>query len=181
MATPSKPIALLKKHVSKKETARRAAAEKELLTGKTMQCSAQVRADKVALAHWKRIQELLGKAGKNDALLENVLNRYCIMQSELEQSARELEAFRGAMQELVDRRDEMDFLTFLTKTQAQAGLIMAADKLINTKRKMLLDIEDKNALTMASQLRSIAKKPTEAVDPDEQRMNELASRRRMEM
>lgn len=157
---------MMRKHVTKAQKAARSKAEKELLTGKTMQCSARVKADKVAFAYWKRIQELLGSIGKNDALLENVLNRYCVMQSEMEQSAQELESYRDGLREIVDRKDEMDFPTFVSKAQAQAGMIMAADKLLNTKRKMLLDIEDKNILTAASALRSIPKKAAEEA-PDE--------------
>jgi predicted transcriptional regulator len=45
------------------------------------------------------------------------------------------------------------------------GSIIALDKQIQTKRKMLLDIEKENIMTIAAALRSIPKKPEDKTNP----------------
>ena len=45
------------------------------------------------------------------------------------------------------------------------GLLLKCDQSVQTKRKMLLDIERENLGTLLSQLRSTTKKPKEEKDP----------------
>ncbi|MFW5672373.1 MAG: hypothetical protein ACOCM8_08820, partial [Acetivibrio ethanolgignens] len=119
--------------------------------------------------------KLLENINKDDALYESVINRYCIIKAETE----ELEQRRDELYELIYRLEEkfeniseelsatdraemfLDFLREMTKLTNQ---VLGIDRDIQAKRKMLLDIEKENVMTVAAALRSIPKK-TEQEDP----------------
>ena len=113
---------------------------------------------------------------KNDAIYEAVINRYCLLQAEcydLEDRREEfyklifeLKAEAKAVTENLDNDSEvLDFKLEYAKSIAKMMTSMLAiDKQIQTKRKMLLDIEKENVMTIASALRSIPKKVNDEKD-----------------
>ena len=88
MGRPAKTYEVLmgegKSHRTKSELEMRKNAEKSLLTGEKMRESAAVRADKAAHGHWLRVKKLMAAIGRDDAIHENGINRYCLMLSECE-------------------------------------------------------------------------------------------------
>lgn len=179
MPTPPKPFEVLKtekkSHRTKSELALREQGEKELSSKKQMKMQPQTKKNAVAAKEFKRVKKLLENINKDDALYESVINRYCIIKAEAE----ELEQRRDELYELIYRLEEkfeniseelsatdraemfLDFSREMTKLTNQ---VLGIDRDIQAKRKMLLDIEKENVMTVAAALRSIPKK-TEQEDP----------------
>jgi len=86
MPTPPKPYIVLanekKSHRTKKELSQRKQGEDALTTGVAMKARPEVKSNPVANKEFKRINDLLKKINKNDAIYEPVLNRYCMLQAE---------------------------------------------------------------------------------------------------
>ena len=180
MGRPAKTYEVLmcegKSHRTKRELEARKNAEKSLLTGEKMRESAAVRADKAAHGHWLRVKKLMAAIGRDDAIHENGINRYCLMLSECE-------ALLAEKARLNDERDELrGMIEALRETAETAGwdekkdaqcakyearcdaLLLAAMKIeaaLEKKRAMLLSIEKENLLTVAAGLRAVPKKPPE--------------------
>lgn len=180
MGRPSKTFAVIstekKGHRTKAELERREKAEKSVLTGEKMRESARVKADEVAHRHWGRVRKLMAKIGRDDAMHERVINRYCLMLAECERLAGEVEEIEAKRAWLKDATDEgeidgkdgaaldLGYLTARVKIEAE----------IDKKRGMMLQIEKENLMTVASGLRAVPKKePAEEADP----MDELLARR----
>lgn len=106
MPTPTKPVAVLiaegKSHRTKAELAARAAAEASFITGKPMRARSAVKNNPVAYKEFKRLCALFEKIGKNDALIEGVINRYCMLLSEEETMKKALERFQQSLNQLND-------------------------------------------------------------------------------
>ena len=178
MPTPSKPVALLrmegKSHRTKDELEQREQGESALVTGVHMEKWPEVRKDVRASREFDRVCALHKVIGKDDALHESVVNRYCLLRAECVQFEEKRETFyRGIKQmekEYKEQVPEIDdetgkavyplpasqYYKLLDKMQ---GNILGLDKQIMAKRKMMLDIEKENIMTIASALRSIPKKP----------------------
>ncbi|MCE5294747.1 MAG: hypothetical protein LLF94_09075, partial [Chlamydiales bacterium] len=94
---------------------------------------------------------------KNDAIYEPVINRYCMLQAE----CLDFETMRGRhinnLQSL-EKTDDMSWGDFYKLQFNMQKQILDIDRQIQTKRKMLLDIEKENIMTIAAALRSIPKK-----------------------
>ena len=156
MPRASKTIENTTGHRTKAEIAQRGEAEKALVTGVALRERKEVAENKTAHAEFVRINKLLVLIGKNDALIETVINRYCKMIAECIDFEKKREKFADNMESLMDSDVENE-----TKYRLQAQMqktIVDVDKQIQTKRKMLFDIEKENGLTIASALRSIPKK-----------------------
>ena len=86
MPTPPKPFSVLKSegksHRTKKELKLREQGEKALSTGTALKVRNEVKKNKIANKEFKRINELLKKIEKNDAIYEAVINRYCLIYAE---------------------------------------------------------------------------------------------------
>lgn len=174
MPTPPKPFKVLsnekKSHRTKAELKVRQEAEESLSTDTSIKERPEVRENKLAHKEFKRIVKLLEKIDKNDAIYEPVINRYCLLQAEcsdLEEKREEmymlifeLKAESKAITEDLDNDGEvMNFkLEYAKSIEKMIGSMLAIDKQVQTKRKMLLDIEKENVMTIASALRSIPKK-----------------------
>lgn len=169
MSRPSKPVAVLdfekKSHRTKRELAQREAAENALLTGVRLREQPGVKADPMAHKEFMRLRALLERIGKDDALYQGVLNRYCMLYAECARMEEKQEAFYASAQKLETRfyeggsgLEEGEFLKLLLKLQ---GSVVACDRQLQAKRKMLLDIEKENIMTIASALRSVPKAPAE--------------------
>ena len=130
------------------------------------------------MAHkeFKRIEKLLKNIDKNDAIYEAVINRYCLLQAECTDLEERREEFYKLVFELKEEmklvtndmeciEDVADYKLEYAKSIAKIMSSMnAIDKQIQSKRKMLLDIEKENVMTIASALRSIPKKEDKETD-----------------
>lgn len=180
MPTPPKPFSVLttekKSHRTKAELRQREEGEKALATGKALKERPEVKNNAIAHKEFKRLNSLLKSIGKNDAIYEGVINRYCLIYAEcfdLEERRNQfqtlIQEIRGIFKELFEDMDVDTKSTLLIKLSEQLAKITKSmndiDKLIQQKRKMLFDIERENILTIASALRSIPKKTEKAANP----------------
>jgi len=189
MPTPPKPAALLllegKSHHGKDELNSRADAEKMLITGVHMAKWAEVRKNRRASLEFDRVCKLLKGIGKDDALQEGVVNRYCLLRAECVEFEEKRETFyRGIRQmekEYKEQVPDVDSETGKAVYKLPASLyykllhdmqanVINLDKQIMAKRKMMLDIEKENIMTIASVLRSIPKTP-----PKEEKQSGMAA------
>ena len=174
MPTPPKPFSVLKSegksHRTKKELKLREQGEKALSTGTALKARSEVKKNKIANKEFKRINELLKKIEKNDAIYEAVINRYCLIYAEcidFEDKKNKLyelvEKLENQFEESVEYLEKEDLVKETRKFAKSISEIMASivdlDKQLQPKRKMLLDIEKENIMTIASALRIIPKKP----------------------
>lgn len=180
MPTPAKPFKVLttenKSHRTKAELKMREEGEKALSTEIELKERKEVKQNKVAHKEFKRIEKLLKNIGKNDAIYEAVINRYCLLQAECFDLKERKEEFyklifdlKAEMTSVTDKMDyDEDIATYkLEYAKAIAKItnsMMAIDKQIASKRKMLLDIEKENVMTIASALRCIPKKDNKEED-----------------
>lgn len=169
MPTPPKPVDLLvlegKSHRTKDELQQRREAEASLITGVPMKPWKSL--DREAKKEFKRIKGLLAKIGKDDALYEGSINRYCQLKSECREIEETKEAFLASKEELQKEYregkldDEKDGMTASQYYKLLVDIqknIVGLDRQLMTKRKMMLDIEKEDIMTIASALRSIPKK-----------------------
>lgn len=172
MARPAKPANVIRlegvSHRTKAELETREKGEKALLTGMRMREAADVKADPFAHAVWKRTNANLKAIGKNDALYEQVINRYCRLASEEHNSSAELvrvermtqlleEQFAAGAVEADDYFGKM--IKFIEEKAAIRGMLMR-------QRRMLMDIEKESVMTIAAALRVVPKAPIEESDDD---------------
>lgn len=178
MPTPAKPFKVLttenKSHRTKAELKIREEGEKSLSTETKLKERKEVKQNKVAHKEFKRIEKLLKNIGKNDAIYEAVINRYCLLQAECFDLEEKREEFyklifelKAEMKSITDKMDGEEDITTYTLEYSKSiakmmSSMMAIDKQIASKRKMLLDIEKENVMTIASALRSIPKKEDKA-------------------
>lgn len=182
MPTPTKPTSVIKmekrSHRTKAELKQRETAESALATGLPLKVRAEVKNNRAAFKEFKRVSMLLELIGKNDALLESVINRYCQITAEILDFEVKKEEFSHGITQLQEAHDadveahpciddrvlsDMNYFNTLAKMESN---LLALDKRIQDKRKMLLDIEKENIMTVAAQLRSIPKKVEDEEDND---------------
>lgn len=179
MPTPPKPYTVLttekKSHRTKKELSLRKIGEEKLSSKNNMKMQPNTKKNVVASKEFKRVKKLLGEIGKDDALYEAVINRYCVIKAEVE----ELEERREELYRLIskldstfdDISDELEvgeraemLIAFTKEIVKLTSNVSGLDRDIQSKRKMLLDIEKENVMTVAAALRSIPKKAEEEDD-----------------
>lgn len=180
MPTPTKPFVVLnsekKSHRTKAELRQREQGEKAVVSGRELKERKEVKKNKYAHSEFLRINKLLKEIQKNDALYEPIINRYCLIQAECKDLEDRREEFYGLIQELKETfresTEEMEadkktvlLLDFAREMARLTASMVNLDKQVQTKRKMLLDIEKENIMTIASALRSIPKKPEEKKNP----------------
>lgn len=171
MPQPAKPVSVLKSegksHRTKKELEYREQAESELKTNEKIVMSTQVKKNPLAKKEFKRLKGLLEKIDKDDALVQNSINRYCLMCAELVEFEEKREEFFDGIKSLKKvfedekNKDEkekvlktIEYFNLLAKMESS---LISLDKQVMQKRKMLLDLEKENIMTIASQLRTIPK------------------------
>lgn len=179
MARPSKSTAVLsdegRSHRTKAEMQQRADAEKALVTGKKLTERREVKENPIAHREFQRVAKLLAAIKKNDALYEPIINRYCLLQAECADLTEMRDAFRGAREELQEEYraggigeetpgglSPSQYYRLLATMQ---GNVLALDKQIQSKRKMIFDIEKECAMTISAAMRSIPKKPEQEKNP----------------
>ena len=179
MPKQPKPYSVLttekKSHMTKKQLEKRKSEEEKLSSKKSMKMWPTTKKNLIAAKEFRRVKKLLEDIDKDDALYEAVINRYCIIKAEVEelegrseelyQLIEKLEkAFDDASSEVpVSERMEM-LMEFTREITRLMSCIAGIDKDIQTKRKMLFDIEKENVMTVAAALRAIPKKE-EKEDP----------------
>lgn len=168
MPTPPKPFTVLqrenKSHRTKAELNQRKQGEKVLSSNMQLNERPEVYGNPLAHTEFLRITEVLGKIEKNDAIYEAVINRYCLMQAECTEFEQKREKFYQQMCDFEEKADDLidqdklkesEYYKIIAQMQKT---IIDIDKQVQSKRKMLLDIEKENIMTIASALRSIPKK-----------------------
>ena len=157
MPTPPKPVNVIrlegKSHRTKREVAERAKAEEQLLTGKILKERKEVKENEFAHKEFVRLQKLLKSIEKNDDLYSATINRYCLMQAECLEFIEKRELM---YQQMIELEEDIEAY-YKLQSQMQKNLL-ALDRQVQAKRKMLLDIEKENIMTIASSLRSVPKK-----------------------
>ncbi len=179
MPTPSKPYVVLKgekrSHRTKAELNMRKQGEMALSSSEEIKEKEEVRGNPVAHKEYLRVSRLLKNIEKNDAFYEPVINRYCLIQAECV----ELDERKALLYELMDgikqglkaipneeRVDRVVELTEIANSLAKlANQLGVCDRILQQKRKMLLDIEKENIMTIASTLRSVPKKAETKENP----------------
>ena len=149
-----------KSHRTKSELKAREKAEQDLLTGISLKEWPDTKSNPVAHKKFTRIKRLLRAIKKDDALYEPVINRYCLLHAECKQFDDMKTRLFGEFKELAEAKDngEIDFMQYLEEKNKLQDRIMACDRKVMDKRKMLLSIEKENIMTIQSVLRSIPKK-----------------------
>lgn len=166
--TPAKPTSIIRlegrSHRTKAELRVREKSEKSLLTGVTLKEAKEVKENEVAHKEFLRIVKLLKKIEKNDDLYGAVINRYCILYAETKEFEEKRERmytqlceFQEKMQELIDEGDMTAKEAYSIEASMQKNIV-ALDRQVQAKRKMLADIEKENVMTISSALRTIPKK-----------------------
>lgn len=179
MARPSKSTAVLgdegRSHRTKAEMQQRADAEKALVTGKKLTERREVKENPIAHREFQRVSKLLAAIKKNDALYEPIINRYCMLQAECADLTEMKDAFRGSREELREEYEAggigdgtpggLSPSQYYKLLATMQGNILALDKQIQSKRKMIFDIEKECAMTISAAMRSIPKKPEQEKNP----------------
>jgi hypothetical protein len=119
----------------------------------------EVRANKIAREEFERVCDLLGVIGKDDALQEGVVNRYCLLRAECVDFEKKRDSFNRSLAELKREFKAARWIPACIWNRRQhAKNLIGLDRQIQSKRNMMLAIEKENLMTIASALRSIPKK-----------------------
>lgn len=153
MARPSKSTEILEKekksHRNKAEIEARKAAEAASLSGIKMREFPETKEDPVAHAEYRRVSRILAAIGKNDAVYEAIINEYCRLKSDI-----------ARCEKLRAELDEAEI-----PPKERFSLMLEYDKQMEKLKRRRFDIEKENAMTIASSLRAIPKKPDTAENP----------------
>lgn len=162
MARPSKSVDVLesegKSHRTKAELAARKAAEKAFATGRPLKERPEVKEDAVAHKEFLRITKLLESVGKNDALFEPIINRYCLLQAECMGLIKNRAQFERDLDALYEDEDVDADNRYRLAVKMQQN-ILDIDKDMQSKRKMILDIEKECSMTISAAMRTVPKQP----------------------
>ena len=166
MPTPPKPTNVIllegKSHRTQKELAERKRAEAQLLTVKVLKETAEVKENEKAHREFQRIRKLLKSIEKDDDLYGATINRYCLLMAECSDFQDKRETMYRQMQDLQESKEEFerneDLKTYYMLQSTMQKNMIALDRQVQTKRKMLLDIEKENIMTIASSLQSLDRK-----------------------
>jgi len=150
MGRPAQPVELIlakgrSHHLTKAEVERRRATEKRIRTGKPFKASEQVMADPVALGKFKQLRKLFKEIDFVDNLDENLINRYCLTYSQL--------------QDLLDYREEHG-------SELDLDAILKLDNRIDKKMELLIKMEDRLFLNPVARLKNVPKEPPRQADPN---------------
>ena len=180
MSRPPKPIAVIKgegkSHRTKKEIEARERGEASTLSGISLKERPEVKNNTVAHKEFLRLSKLLRSLDKDDAVYEPVINRYCLIQAECTDLEEQKEYFYNLTRKLEDSWDnDLDdlgpeikadyYLKFIRELVKLQNGIIKLDGNLQTKRRMLFDIERENIMTIAAALRSIPKQEEKSENP----------------
>ena len=150
---PSKSSEILEKekksHRNKAEIESRKAAEAASLSGIKMREFPETKSDPAAHAEYRRVTRILAAVGKNDAIYESTINEYCTLKADILR-----------YEELRKKLEEENL-----PADKRYNLLLDCDKQIDKYKRRRFEIEKENAMTIASSLRAIPKKPDTADSP----------------
>ena len=170
---PSKPVAVIKaegkSHRTKAELEAREKGEAAFATGVLLQEKPEVMNNLVAHREFERITELLTIMGKNDALYENIINRYCLIYAECKEFEEKREKFYEDLWQMEEEKDQGKFgdnvQSFYKLRNEMQKNIINLDKQVQDKRKMMIAIEKESVMTLAAALRSVPKQEEKTANP----------------
>ncbi|MBQ9082274.1 MAG: P27 family phage terminase small subunit [Clostridia bacterium] len=168
MPRAAKSADALTGHRTKDELTQRKNAEKAAMTGKKMKIAAETKSDPAAHAEWKRIVSLMNKLDKNDDIFSAVMNRYCQLFGEIQacivqktEVQRLLKKTEEAFDNVMETYEGDDVVGQMLRITKQINDLLrqqaAIDARIMSKRRMRMDIEKENAMTVAASLRTLPK------------------------
>ena len=146
-------------------------AEQSLLTGEEIKEKPEVKQNKIAHKEFLRIKKLLKNIEKNDDLYGVVINRYCLLYAECFEFEKKREKMFEQLCDLQEKEDELIEHEEMTQKEfygienSMKKNLIALDRQVQSKRKMLLEIEKENIMTIASALRSVPKKTEKKKNP----------------
>lgn len=167
MSRPPVPIESARGHRTIAEKKARQRNEADLLTGSAMQEWPKIRSNDVAHKRFIKTKNLLASIGKDDALIEPLVNRYCLLIAECAEFEEKRETFYNARTEL-----QVEYRANLCGDQNNGGMtaseyykllakmmesVINVDRQIMAKRAMLLNIEKESGMTLISQMRTTTK------------------------
>jgi hypothetical protein len=164
MGRAPKPILLhlqdKKGHFTKPEIALRKREEKNMLTGREMEASEEVKSNLVAFKEFSRIKELYALIEKDDDLYSDAINMHSMLTAECKEFQSMKKDILKELEELklMHKSKGIDTLVYLQLKDGLNNRYMSCDKFIMTKRTLLLSIAKEAFLTPQSALRSIPKK-----------------------
>lgn len=181
MARPSKPYAVItsekKSHRTKKELIQRKNGEASLLSGMKIKERPEVRQNEEAHKEYRRVKKLLEAIDKGDELYGAAINRYCLISAEIKgleaDRAYYTDMIREMREDLHEQKEQLENPVEYIELLADVGRslaritasINAIDKIIQQKRKMMLDIEKESVMTISAALRSVPKKEEKQSNP----------------
>jgi hypothetical protein len=126
-----------------------------------------VKDDPVAHTEYLRIKKLLAKIGKDDALQEVIINRYCSLYSECLSTVTGIKRNAELAEECKERlgNREIEFETYAELTLKLDNQHVALDRLLQSKRDMMLKIEKECLMTTSSAMRAVPKTVKKEEDP----------------
>ena len=173
--TPSKTVSIIrsegKSHRTKRELRQREQAEKAVLTGIPLKERPEVRENETAHKEFLRLKKLLEKIDKFDDMYGAVINRYCILYAETKEFEEKKERFYRQLCDLEENKKElieteqMTYGEFYKTEMSMQKNLIALDRQMQAKRRMLSDIEKENIMTIASSLRSVPKTEAKKSNP----------------
>lgn len=182
MARPSKPVEVMlvegRTNLTKQEIELRRKGEQAVLTGESIRENQIVSENERAHEIFLRIRNLLRRIDKNDAIYENVINRYALMLAETEELVEKREVFFQGIEKLdkAYENKEIEAKEYFRLLAQMQKSCLDCDKQVDSKRRMLINIEKENLMTVAAALRSVPKQVNDSEEQDE--MSQLLSRGR---
>lgn len=180
MGRPSKPAAVIEaekvSHRTKAELEARRNAESGLLSNKKLQERREVRENRIAHAEFGRVSKLMKAIGKDDALYSSGINTYCLLYAEIGELSEQMktlvqtaEMLRGAFGRIVDNPEytvePTEIISFEKSFTRLISQQLNISAMIDKKRKMMLEIDKENVMTISAALRSIPKQPEKKENP----------------
>jgi len=174
MPTAPKPHELIliegKSHRTKAEIAQKKKAAESLITGESFSEKADVKNNKIAHKEFSRLRKLYEAIKKNDALVENAINRYCLLYSECIEFQDKRELYHERTIKLDEKYNsgdsEIEMGEYYKLCIELQKTVISLDRQIMDKRKMMLAIEREMFMTLAAQLRSISPPEDKKINKD---------------
>ena len=162
----TKPLSVVKSHLTNAEKQHRKQAEEATKTGKPMLLPDELKRHKYATKEFNRIKDLYSRIDHDDEMHTPTLARYCLMREEEQEMLKEKDNAEKAMKQLEKERADIDTKTYYEMaTSMQKNYLKILDYL-SRHRKMLLDIEKASLLTLSDKMRAIPPKPKEEEQSD---------------
>ena len=142
-----------------------------MLTGIPLRERPEVRENETAHKEFLRLKKLLEKIDKFDDMYGAVINRYCILYAETKEFEEKKERFYRQLCDLEENKKElleteqMTYGEFYKTEMSMQKNLIALDRQVQAKRRMLSDIEKENIMTIASSLRTVPKTEAKKSNP----------------